>query len=142
MLSALLIVTATLFYTDNLAGKLASEEKQKVAQIADVYHYIATATDITDYGFLVELIQANKTVPIISTDNDGNIVAYLNLDTTKVAEDSTYLNRRLEEMKDFAEPIKLEISGGIYQYLYYKHCLLYTSPSPRDRTRSRMPSSA
>ena len=22
------------------------------------------------------------------------------------------------------------------------HCLLYTSPSPRDRTRSRMPSSA
>ena len=25
---------------------------------------------------------------------------------------------------------------------YYKICLLYTSPSPRDRTRSRMPSSA
>ena len=25
---------------------------------------------------------------------------------------------------------------------YLKHCLLYTSPSPRDRTRSRMPSSA
>ena len=25
---------------------------------------------------------------------------------------------------------------------YFKHCLLYTSPSPRDRTRSRMPSSA
>ncbi len=126
VLSALLIVAATLIYTDNLAGKLASEEKQKVAQIADVYHYIATATDITDYGFLVELIQANKTVPIISTDNDGNIVAYLNLDTAKVAEDSSYLNRRLEEMKDFAEPIKLEISGGIYQYVYYKHSVLYT----------------
>ena len=26
--------------------------------------------------------------------------------------------------------------------LGYKVCLLYTSPSPRDRTRSRMPSSA
>ena len=24
----------------------------------------------------------------------------------------------------------------------FVHCLLYTSPSPRDRTRSRMPSSA
>ena len=24
----------------------------------------------------------------------------------------------------------------------YKYCLLYTSPSPRDHTRSRMPSSA
>ena len=30
-----------------------------------------------------------------------------------------------------------------YFYVWYRyHCLLYTSPSPRDRTRSRMPSSA
>ena len=27
-------------------------------------------------------------------------------------------------------------------FLDHKGCLLYTSPSPRDRTRSRMPSSA
>ena len=27
-------------------------------------------------------------------------------------------------------------------WLYHNSCLLYTSPSPRDRTRSRMPSSA
>ena len=41
-------------------------------------------------------------------------------------------------------PVKIEgrfvrQSGGRGQY---GHCLLYTSPSPRDRTRSRMPSSA
>ena len=30
----------------------------------------------------------------------------------------------------------------VEQYGDYKTCLLYTSPSPRDRTRSRMPSSA
>ena len=29
--------------------------------------------------------------------------------------------------------------GGFYRF---SSCLLYTSPSPRDRTRSRMPSSA
>ena len=34
--------------------------------------------------------------------------------------------------------IKEEKSTNIYHWL----CLLYTSPSPRDRTRSRMPSSA
>ena len=33
--------------------------------------------------------------------------------------------------------------GGVkYQQALYGNCLLYTSPSPRDRTRSRMPSSA
>ena len=30
----------------------------------------------------------------------------------------------------------------IAKMLVYIYCLLYTSPSPRDRTRSRMPSSA
>ena len=32
--------------------------------------------------------------------------------------------------------------GGIKQQRLVRACLLYTSPSPRDRTRSRMPSSA
>ena len=40
-----------------------------------------------------------------------------------------------EENLDKAEII-LELNG------FTKSCLLYTSPSPRDRTRSRMPSSA
>ena len=31
-------------------------------------------------------------------------------------------------------------STGVGSEIYF--CLLYTSPSPRDRTRSRMPSSA
>ena len=125
VLVAMVIVAATLLYTNNLATKLAEEERQKVTQIADVYHYIATANDNTDFRFFIELIQANKTVPIISTDNDDNIVAFLNIDSAKVAKDTTYLKKRLEEMKDFAEPIKLELSAGIYQYVYYQHSDLY-----------------
>ena len=30
---------------------------------------------------------------------------------------------------------------GLFNTMFY-HCLLYTSPSPRDRQKSRMPSSA
>ena len=32
--------------------------------------------------------------------------------------------------------------GAVEELLPFSNCLLYTSPSPRDRTRSRMPSSA
>ena len=40
-------------------------------------------------------------------------------------------------------PIHAELAKrGIEQILLHTGCLLYTSPSPRDRTRSRMPSSA
>ena len=33
-------------------------------------------------------------------------------------------------------------SGGCSGYKFFLDCLLYTSPSPRDRTSYRMPSSA
>ena len=33
-------------------------------------------------------------------------------------------------------------SAGLTHFMTALSCLLYTSPSPRDRTRSRMPSSA
>ena len=36
----------------------------------------------------------------------------------------------------------MKIDGKIVERTQYMCCLLYTSPSPRDRTRSRMPSSA
>eukprot|EP00656_Telonema_subtile_P007126 TRINITY_DN13336_c0_g1_i2.p1 TRINITY_DN13336_c0_g1~~TRINITY_DN13336_c0_g1_i2.p1 ORF type:complete len:120 (-),score=23.14 TRINITY_DN13336_c0_g1_i2:27-386(-) len=40
-----------------------------------------------------------------------------------------------------SDPDRLRFGHAASSSLYYT-CLLYTSPSPRDRTRSRMPSSA
>ena len=34
------------------------------------------------------------------------------------------------------------VPNSMYRYLWSNGCLLYTSPSPRDATLSRMPSSA
>ena len=42
----------------------------------------------------------------------------------------------INQMKIFALDIEVQCENG------FPDCLLYTSPSPRDRTRSRMPSSA
>ena len=41
-------------------------------------------------------------------------------------------------------PMHLFFDGKCAVYIFFaiSGCLLYTSPSPRDRTRSRMPSSA
>ena len=37
---------------------------------------------------------------------------------------------------------KLEVGGVLEIISYNDDCLLYTSPSPRDKRQSRMPSSA
>ena len=49
--------------------------------------------------------------------------------------------RLLEEFWVMHDPTSLNRQGGDIG-TQYRSCLLYTSPSPRDRTRSRMPSSA
>ena len=60
----------------------------------------------------------NQPVVVLS-NNDGCIIA------------------RSNEVKDLGIPM-----GAPFHHYQHTFCLLYTSPSPRDRTRSRMPSSA
>ena len=51
-------------------------------------------------------------------------------------------NTKLNERFRSSETVeKASLKEMTFNYLY-NDCLLYTSPSPRDRTRSRMPSSA
>jgi len=45
---------------------------------------------------------------------------------------------RVQRITNLVFSVSLLVSG----VLLYSACLLYTSPSPRDRTRPRMPSSA
>ena len=45
--------------------------------------------------------------------------------------------------RDALADLSFELQSGEMAFLTgHSGCLLYTSPSPRDRTRSRMPSSA
>ena len=50
------------------------------------------------------------------------------------------IHARKAMLGKFTPKQNLNIPPLKYEYVY--NCLLYTSPSPRDRTRSRMPSSA
>ena len=80
----------------------------------------------------------------------SNIETYF---TTYSSEDYYYITYKgtpvapKGKIKTFKNPSKArayinsEITWNL-KLAVYKLCLLYTSPSPRDRTRSRMPSSA
>ena len=50
------------------------------------------------------------------------------------------IKAQLEQMKPPVKDVFYESQAEAFKR--FKDCLLYTSPSPRDRTRSRMPSSA
>ena len=51
-----------------------------------------------------------------------------------------YINIPQDRMNDFLDKFSDEVTDT--KVNFNKSCLLYTSPSPRDRQKSRMPSSA
>ena len=61
---------------------------------------------------------------------------------------STIMGRALPDVRDGLKPVHRRIVHAMRVLRldpgqgYKKCCLLYTSPSPRDRQKSRMPSSA
>ena len=66
--------------------------------------------------------------------------------STPVSLDSTdnvgYYSSLAIDSNDHLHVTYRDGTNGNLEYMNFNGCLLYTSPSPRDRTRSRMPSSA
>ena len=88
------------------------------------------------------IVEGAITDPEMVTVTDGKVRFYKN---NKVSVWGTVVNEWSERNSKLgAEDELIEVSCIDFQECLNKYgiCLLYTSPSPRDRTRSRMPSSA
>ena len=124
---ALGIGAFSLWYTNKLVQKLATEEEKKVLLWANATKQLINANENTDINFLLDIIKDNETIPVILVDDNGNITAHRNLDSAK-AEDKKYLEKQLAEMKAQREPIKIlyDELNKKYNYLYYKNSIILT----------------
>ena len=62
--------------------------------------------------------------------------------TTWVFQQSLWAGIRPKALTERLENGRLSVTQTYLVAIRYRPCLLYTSPSPRDRQKSRMPSSA
>ena len=125
LIGALVIVVFSLWYTNNLVDRLSKEEEKKVKLIAQAWKKLASPdTDDNDLSFLLEVLKNNTTVPVILTDDQGEIVTWRNLDSAKVENQSDFLNQMIAEMKVENEVIEVPVTDGNKQYIYYKNSIL------------------
>lgn len=117
----------SLWYTQKLVQKLAIEEEKKVLLWANATKQLINASTEGDFGFLLDIIKDNETIPVILVDDAGAIIAYRNLDTTKT-NDTTYLRQQLIQMMEIKEPIPIlyDEANKRYNYLYYKNSIILT----------------
>jgi signal transduction histidine kinase len=118
ILVALTIVTATLYYTNQLAGKLAVEEKKRAELLVKAINYTALSTSGGE-DFTFSVIEDNKTTPLIITDEAGVIIDSKNIDTpANVRDGERFIKKKLEEFKDEHPPIISNFGSG-QNYIYY-----------------------
>ena len=88
------------------------------------------------------MTQQNTSEDIINTLKTEDPKGYLETSQAKMDKVTNY-TKELEHAKGNLNPLLQQTVKRIVTIdSQYRHCLLYTSPSPRDRQKSRMPSSA
>ena len=117
---AIAIITGTIFYSQFLANKIAKEERQKAAEWVEAGRLLVSDTTGMSDRLVGLIISENKSIPIIQTDEVGNIIDHVNLDSAKIAEDSSYIRKKLKEFQSKNPPIEwVNPSNRTRKNLYY-----------------------
>ena len=117
---ALCIVGASLYYTSQLAGKLANEEKKKVEQVANAIKTLisSSSNNIQENAFASNIITQNTSIPLIITNEKGGIIDCKNIDTLHALYPHKVVHEKLEEFEKIHLPIIADYGTG-KQFVYY-----------------------
>lgn len=136
LLVTLVLVGMFLYISNNLVHDLARQERERMQiwadatkQIADIGANPEAAQSPDNLEFLLNIIEQNHTIPVLLTDNDGNILDHRNFDLPEPVdslnpyelspENEHFLRERLASLDKRANVIHIIISPENMQHLYY-----------------------
>lgn len=124
---AILIGGGTLWYTESFLDELRKQEEKRVEQFVEAMRVILNAGPNDEILFEEQIISSNTTIPIILTDEHGNVINANNINSEKL-KDERYLQRKLAQMREEAPPFEIVFGkeNQYKQYLYYQNSILLT----------------
>lgn len=120
ILISFVIVSLILWNTYSFFKLFKSEERIKMEIVATAMREFAINQNLND-DFNVEskVIESNKNIPLILTDESGKILDSFNLDSIKSL-DEDYLLSQLNTMKQQNKPIEVNFLQNRKQFVYYR----------------------
>ncbi len=122
---ALVIAGIALYNANEMVAEMAIEEQKKVDIIVKAIRAVAeestagsTSTSTSGFTFATQVIDDNKTIPFIITDETGAVTSYTNIDTTQIKRDSSFVQKKLDAYKLQHGTIVIDYAFG-KQNLYY-----------------------
>lgn len=124
------IAGASLYYTNDLVAKLGQREQKLIDLYAKGLQSAAQAENVGDLSFLFqEIIQANSSVPVILSNQDGIPLSYRNIEIPKdvtAEEEVIILQAEMKIMAEMYPPVEMEYIPGLKNYIYYRNSNLLT----------------
>jgi len=125
LLFAVVIGVGSLVYTENLVSRLKIEERENVELWAEATRLISLPEMNQNLEFLYSIIENNKTIPVILTDEADSIISAGNFNKEKI-DDRAFLNENLIKMKEKNEPIIINLPNNHFNRIYYKDSIILT----------------
>jgi two-component system, sporulation sensor kinase D len=153
---ALIIISVSIYYTNNLVNKFADEERvqvrmwadaverraslmkyteqffsevreqehMKVELLATAYRRLLDVSTTEDLNFILEIIRANTSIPVIVADVEGNISILKNLDPANRTAEK--FEGALKESFSTYPPLPIKISSNRTDWLYYRESIIFS----------------
>jgi signal transduction histidine kinase len=102
---AIVIVSATIFFSNYLSKKIAREEKQKIEQWVEAVKEVNNSLANQTFLSAKILTENSRDIPMIAVTEKDSILDHYNLDSTRVKDDSKYLAQKLKEFKSLNAPV-------------------------------------
>ena len=132
---SLALVAFFLYVSNNIVNDLAVQERERMQiwadatkQIADLGRDDGEASE-ENIDFLFSIIERNHTIPVVLTDNEGNILLHRNFDLPEPVDslspylispvNEAFLRGKLSRLRNRSNVIHIIISPDNLQHLYY-----------------------
>ncbi len=111
-------------YTESFFTEIRKQERQRVELLANTYKRVLMDTDSPDLTFYSEIINNNKSIPVIWTDETRHVLSAANL--LPGQDTITVLSGKLLEEFSVYDPIVIQLSQKKRQFLYYRESHIFT----------------
>jgi len=115
------IVMGTIFYSNYLAGKIESDEKNKMNVWKDAMVTKMESEDSHVLNLCNTIAFSNTEIPIIRTNEHDSIMECFNIDSAAIKADPHYLSTKLDEFRSKRTPILVQYGyqNSITDKFYY-----------------------
>ena len=118
IIASFIIVSLILWKTYEFFQHFKDEERIKMESWSLAQNNLVNSDTNTDMGLVLQILNSNKSTPMIVINEDGTLGNYNNIDETKLS-DSIYVKKLILKFEQENKPILVKIGDSIASTIYY-----------------------